>query len=82
LNNLVYLEEVKNNEIKYIIGIFEENEIRLLDSYRDRMPYINDEVEEWLDNNTYGWEYYASLFFFEIIFQSKEDAILFKLTWG
>jgi hypothetical protein len=41
-----------------------------------------DAVIEWLDDNTPGWEFFTVKVLVEFWFKTKEDAMLFKLTWA
>jgi hypothetical protein len=42
----------------------------------------SDEVIVWLDDNTPGWELCSVKVITEFWFKTKEDAMLFKLTWA
>ena len=79
---LSFYEEECDGKIFYLIVIGKDYEDILLTRFKDKDRYPSIEVEEWLNENITEWFCDGMLYWYEIIFKSKDDAMLFKLSWS
>jgi hypothetical protein len=83
MNNLVYKFQSKY-ELNHTIELEDD------DSDFDRHRWIEPgfyvlpktQIKEWLDENTPTWKMCFQQPYLIFYFKSKEDAMLFKLTWA